>query len=100
MAQNHQSVSSISDIRSHLVNAIKNWTQQTNDLTWPEGDSSMAAMDVHIFTLRTVNAQLATIEGRPLEQHKSIIENFDEESIQDPGKFASFADSVGMLMAA
>jgi len=101
MDGNSKKVSSIGDIRTCLSTAIKNWHQLTSGLSWPEGDSSMADMDVHISTLRAVNAQLARMEtNMALHQQESLIAHFDEESVQDPGKFASFAETIGLAAAA
>ena len=101
MGGNNQKVSTISDIRVHLTNAIKGWHLLTSDLSWPEHDNSMADMDIHISTLRAVNAQLAVIEtNMPPAKQKSLATHFDEEGVQDPGKFSSFAAAVGSAVAA
>jgi hypothetical protein len=101
MAGTSKNISSIGDIRTCLTAAIKNWHMLTSDLSWPEGDSSLADMDIHISTLRAVNAQLAKMETNlALKQQQSLVAHFDEESVQDPGKFASFAASLNLAAAA
>lgn len=92
-------ISSIGEIRAHLASAIKSWNQQTSDLTWPEDDDFMAEMDGHIATLRTVNAQLALIENLAPSIQKSLALYFNETWVQDPGKFARFAEAVGQAAA-
>ena len=90
-----QKTASISDIRAHIAGALKSWTQQTSDLTWPEGDHSMAAMDGHMATLRVINARLAVIESLSSPSiQRSLADRFDENCIQDPSEFARFADAV------
>jgi hypothetical protein len=94
-------VSTIGDIRIYLTSTIKGWRQQTTDLLWPEDDSSLADMDVHIGMLSRVNAQLALAETSlsPAAQ-KALLSHFDKEAIQDPCRFASFATAVGTAIAA
>jgi hypothetical protein len=94
-------VSSIGDIRTYLVGAVKNWNQQTSSLSWPEGDDSIAAMEDHVLMLRAVNAQLALAEKNlPSDKQKSLAAQFDEASIFDTGKLAPFAAIVRMAIAA
>ena len=101
MASNNKKSSTISDIRIQLTSAIKGWHQQTSGLLWPEGDDSLADMDIHIGMLRAVNAQLAVAETRlPPSAQKALANHFDKESVQDPGRFASFAAAVGTAIAA
>src|SRR5580698_9905523 len=101
MTKNRQDILSIEDIRARLVGVIKDWGEQTSDLTWPEGDSSMAAMDTHVFTLRAVNGQLALAERKlPRREQESLAFHFNEASVQDPEQFAPFAAAVRLAIAA
>ncbi len=101
MARNDKKVPSIKDIRFYLVGVVKDWNQQTSDLSWPEDDDSMADMDGHIFTLRAISAQLALVENKlPPEKQKSVAAHFDRDSVHDAGKFAPFAAAVRTAIAA
>jgi hypothetical protein len=101
MTSGYKKISTIGDIRIQLTSAIKGWHQLTSDLLWPENDDSLTAMETHISTLRTVNARLAVAETRlPPSAQKTLATHFDEESVQDPDRFESFAAAVEMAVAA
>ena len=92
---------SIREIRTMLVDVIKNWNQITSNLTWPEGDSSFAEMDGHVMTLKVVRGHLALVESKlPANEQQSLAARFDESSVQDPHEFAPFADAVKLAIAA
>ena len=101
MTSGQKKITTIGDIRVQLTSAIKGWHQLTSDLPWHENDDSLSAMEMHISTLRAVNAQLAVAEIRlPAAAQRKLATRFDEGSVQDPGRFAPFAAAVELAVAA